>query len=138
MKVLRRSDLEKEPLPGRVLQKAIGRDSASASEKMTVCFARYAGESGPMEPHNHAGETVYIIEAKDGWVRTGPSRDDLPVMSFFVFAGSGQLIAAGLLASGTGTAGIVLTTFIVNLRHLLLSPCGRHFPRFTSKLDSFS
>lgn len=43
------------------------------------------------------------------------------MMSVFVFAGSAQLIAADLFGAGTGTAGIVLTTFIVNLRHLLMS-----------------
>ena len=78
MKVLRRSDITEEHLPGRVLQKSIGRNSAWPSEKMTVCFARYSAESGPMEPHNHAEETVYIIDAENGWVRTGPSKDNLP------------------------------------------------------------
>ena len=78
MKVLRRSDIVKEYLPGRILQKSVGRDSASASEKMTICFARYSEESGPMEPHNHAEETVYIIDAVDGWVRIGPDKDNLP------------------------------------------------------------
>ena len=42
-------------------------------------------------------------------------------MSLFVFAGSSQFIAAGLVASGTGIGIIVLTTFIVNLRHALYS-----------------
>ncbi|MCX6044404.1 MAG: AzlC family ABC transporter permease [Chloroflexi bacterium] len=42
-------------------------------------------------------------------------------MSAFVFAGSAQFIAAGLVASGASTAIIVLTTFIVNLRHSLYS-----------------
>ncbi len=78
MKVFERDDIRKEYLPGRVIQKAVGLDSASASEKMTVCFARYAAESGPMEPHQHAEETVYIIDARDGWIRRGPSGDDLP------------------------------------------------------------
>jgi len=40
-------------------------------------------------------------------------------MSLFVFAGSSQFIALSLLASGTGLAVIILTTFIVNLRHAL-------------------
>jgi 4-azaleucine resistance transporter AzlC len=40
-------------------------------------------------------------------------------MSAFVFAGSSQFIALGLLAAGTGWPLIVLTTFVVNLRHLL-------------------
>ena len=40
-------------------------------------------------------------------------------MSLFVFAGSSQFIAAGLIASGTSTIIIVLTTLVVNLRHML-------------------
>jgi 4-azaleucine resistance transporter AzlC len=39
--------------------------------------------------------------------------------SLFVYAGSAQFIAAGLVAQGIGIGFIVLTTFIVNLRHLL-------------------
>jgi 4-azaleucine resistance transporter AzlC len=42
-------------------------------------------------------------------------------MSLFVFAGSSQFIAAGLVANGTGIGIIVLTTFFVNLRHALYS-----------------
>jgi 4-azaleucine resistance transporter AzlC len=40
-------------------------------------------------------------------------------MSAFVFAGSAQFIAAGLVAGGAGLVVIVLTTFVVNLRHAL-------------------
>lgn len=40
-------------------------------------------------------------------------------MSAFVFAGSSQFIALGLLAVGTALPLIILTTFVVNLRHLL-------------------
>lgn len=42
-------------------------------------------------------------------------------MSAFVFAGSAQFIAMGLLAVGTAFPVIILTTFVVNLRHLLYS-----------------
>ena len=42
-------------------------------------------------------------------------------MSAFVFAGSAQFIALGLLAVGTALPVIILTTFVVNLRHLLYS-----------------
>lgn len=42
-------------------------------------------------------------------------------MSLFVFAGSGQLIAVGLIGGGAPLASVVLTTFVVNLRHLLMS-----------------
>jgi 4-azaleucine resistance transporter AzlC len=40
-------------------------------------------------------------------------------MSAFVFAGSAQFIALGLLASGSSVVLVVLTTLVVNLRHLL-------------------
>ena len=40
-------------------------------------------------------------------------------MSAFVFAGSAQFITLGLLAAGTTFPLIILTTFVVNLRHLL-------------------
>jgi len=42
-------------------------------------------------------------------------------MSLFVFAGSAQLIAVGMIGAGAAPLAIVLTTFIVNLRHLLMS-----------------
>lgn len=54
-------------------------------------------------------------------------------MSAFVFAGSAQFIALGLLASGSGIPIIILTTFVVNLRHLLYSagllPHVKHLPQ---------
>jgi 4-azaleucine resistance transporter AzlC len=43
------------------------------------------------------------------------------LMSCIVYAGSSQLIAAGLFASGQPMLSILLTTFIVNLRHMLMS-----------------
>lgn len=51
-------------------------------------------------------------------------------MSLFVFAGSAQFIAAGLVGAGVGMVLIVVTTFIVNLRHALyaasLAPFMKH------------
>lgn len=40
-------------------------------------------------------------------------------MSALVFAGSSQFIAVGMIAANTGWLLIVLTAFVVNLRHLL-------------------
>ncbi|MEJ2476841.1 MAG: AzlC family ABC transporter permease [Desulfobacterales bacterium] len=40
-------------------------------------------------------------------------------MSLFVFAGSAQFIAMGLVGAGTAWPLIVLTTFVVNFRHFL-------------------
>ncbi len=54
-------------------------------------------------------------------------------MSLFVFAGSAQFIAAGLVAQDSGVVLIVLTTFVVNLRHALysasLAPFVKHLPQ---------
>ena len=66
-------------------------------------------------------------------VQAGMTPVTVGLMSYFVYAGSGQLIAAGLLASGTSTAGIVLTTFVVNLRHLLMSAAMTPYLRRWSK-----
>lgn len=42
-------------------------------------------------------------------------------LSFFVFAGSAQFVAVSLIADGTPAALIILTIFVVNLRHALYS-----------------
>ena len=54
-------------------------------------------------------------------VSAGLSVQGALAMSAFVFAGSAQFIAVGLVASGTPVSIIILTTFMVNLRHLLYS-----------------
>lgn len=43
------------------------------------------------------------------------------LMSVIVFAGSAQLIAVGLFSAGMDPISIILTTFVVNLRHMLFS-----------------
>jgi 4-azaleucine resistance transporter AzlC len=43
------------------------------------------------------------------------------MMSVMVFAGSAQFICVAMLASGASTPAIILTTFVVNLRHVLMS-----------------
>jgi len=43
------------------------------------------------------------------------------MMSVIVYAGSAQLIAVGLISSGTSPLSLIFTTFIVNLRHMLMS-----------------
>jgi len=71
MKIIKRQDLQKEHLPGRMIQKAVGKDAFSASQKISMGFARYSEESGPMDPHHHAEEVIYVLSAKDGFVREG-------------------------------------------------------------------
>jgi hypothetical protein len=75
---LTRNVLPRHPLPGRVIQKAVGKDGASPSSRMTMGFAHYSAASGPMEPHHHAEEIVYVLEARNGWCRHGPAKNDLP------------------------------------------------------------
>ena len=43
------------------------------------------------------------------------------LMSVIVFAGSAQLIAVGLFSAGMDPLSIILTTFVINLRHMLFS-----------------
>lgn len=52
---------------------------------------------------------------------TGLSLAETVMMSLFVFAGAAQYISLSLLAQGIGIFEIVLTTFIVNIRHFLMS-----------------
>lgn len=53
--------------------------------------------------------------------KSGLSLINAVAMSVIVFAGSAQLIGAGLFGAGAGPLAIIATTFVVNLRHLLMS-----------------
>ena len=54
-------------------------------------------------------------------VTSGFSPWGAAAMSAFVFAGSSQFVAVGLAAAATPPLVIILTTFVVNLRHMLYS-----------------
>lgn len=43
------------------------------------------------------------------------------LMSILVFAGSAQFIAVSMLVSNAGLLPVIVTTFVVNIRHLLMS-----------------
>jgi len=52
------------------------------------------------------------------------------LMSTLVFAGGSQFIAVAMLGSGASIPAIVMTTFVVNLRHFLMgSAMAVHLPR---------
>lgn len=53
--------------------------------------------------------------------KAGLSAFNTLLMSVIVYAGSAQLISVGLIASGLAPLSIIITTFIVNLRHMLMS-----------------
>lgn len=51
----------------------------------------------------------------------GLTAAEIGAMSLLVYAGASQFIAVGMLAAEAGLAAIAMTTFLVNLRHLLMS-----------------
>lgn len=68
----------------------------------------------------------------------GLSLAEISLLSLLLYAGSAQFIAAGMIASGSTAAGIIITILFVNLRHLLLSaalsPYFRHLTPFRNML----
>ncbi|MBR6113694.1 MAG: hypothetical protein IKQ10_00765 [Oscillospiraceae bacterium] len=77
MEYLPRDTIRENRLPGRVVQNAVGHNSALSSERMTVSFCRYSAESGPMAPHNHAEESVVVLDCRDAWVEWGTGPEEL-------------------------------------------------------------
>jgi 4-azaleucine resistance transporter AzlC len=59
---------------------------------------------------------------------------EIGLMSVIVFAGSSQFIAVSMISSGASIAAIILTTFAVNLRHLLMSSSLSVFLKRASRL----
>ena len=53
--------------------------------------------------------------------KAGLSTLEIGLMSILVFAGSAQFICVSMLSGGTASVPIIVTTFVVNLRHVLLS-----------------
>lgn len=45
------------------------------------------------------------------------------LMSLSVFAGASQMMSAGMYAQGASIIAIIITTFILNLRHVIMSIC---------------
>ncbi|MGD9611020.1 MAG: AzlC family ABC transporter permease [Desulfovibrionaceae bacterium] len=53
--------------------------------------------------------------------KAGLSAVNILAMSLLVYAGSAQLVAVGLFASGASAASLVATTLVVNVRHALFA-----------------
>ena len=53
--------------------------------------------------------------------KAGLNLVEIGLMSLLVFAGSSQFVAVSMLSAGASVLSIVLTTFVINLRHLLMS-----------------
>ena len=80
METARRAEVPVVRLPGRDIQRIIGKEAAIASGRMTVGTARYSDVAGPMAPHQHAEECIVVLEARGARVRYGPAPDDLPTV----------------------------------------------------------
>ena len=71
---------------------------------------------------------AYAVLARDA----GLSLVETQALSLLVFAGSSQVSAVGLFGRGAGGAEIVLTTFLLNVRHVLYGlSLGRTVPLST-------
>ncbi|KPC99332.1 Inner membrane protein YgaZ [Geobacillus sp. BCO2] len=86
-----------------------------------------AGKMAPFRQGVQAGATIAIgympIALAFGLLAktTGLTFAETVLMSIVVFAGASQYIALSLLSAGTGVFEIVLTTFVLNIRHFLMS-----------------
>ena len=55
--------------------------------------------------------------------QAGFSIGETVLMSVMVYAGAAQMMTTGLYAAGTAYITIILSTFILNLRHIIMSSC---------------
>ncbi len=58
-------------------------------------------------------------------------------MSVFLYAGSGQFVAASLCGAGVGALSVTVSIFVVNLRHLLMSAALAPHLKPLSRLQRF-
>ena len=68
-------------------------------------------------------------------MKNGFSPVNAVLMSLIVFAGSAQLIAVGLVGAGAPALSVIATTFVVNLRHLLMAASLAPFLRTWRKRE---
>ncbi len=74
-------------------------------------------------------------------VKSGMAASAAVLMSLIVYAGSAQLVSVGMLAAGASPLAVVAATFVINLRHLLMSaalaPYLKSWPRRLVALMTF-
>lgn len=56
-------------------------------------------------------------------IKAGMTPLETVSMSFLVYAGAGQIIAASMVLSGATAMAIILTNFVVNLRYFVMTTC---------------
>lgn len=62
---------------------------------------------------------AYAVMAR----QAGFSTLETCMMSLLVYAGAAEMMAVGMYAQGAGIIAMILTTFILNLRHIIMSTC---------------
>jgi 4-azaleucine resistance transporter AzlC len=66
----------------------------------------------------------------------GLSIAEIALISFILYAGSAQFIAAGMIAANSSATAIIITIFFVNVRHILLSAALSPYFRHLSPLKN--
>lgn len=76
---LRREDCPVRIMQGRTTSIAIGAEGFAAigTDDAFAGYATFAPKYGVMKPHYHENEIMYIVEAKDAFVRFGDSPDNM-------------------------------------------------------------
>ncbi len=73
MKIIKKSDCQKNELSGRLIWRVVGKDSYSESKKISFGFAQFSDKIGVPEPHHHAEEICYVLRCEKSFVRFGPN-----------------------------------------------------------------
>ena len=68
----------------------------------------------------------------------GLSIAEIALMSLLLYAGSGQFIAAGMIAASNPISAIIFTVFFINIRHLLLSAAISPYFRHLSPIKNMT
>lgn len=86
-----------------------GKDYTTFKEGVNACVPTILGYAGIGLAAGVVGKSV------------GLSILEIGLMSIFIYAGSAQFIICGMLALHSPVSAIIFTTFLVNLRHFLMS-----------------
>lgn len=68
-------ELDNCVLPGRAIRKCVGLDGKIHSTEMSFGRTMFAPEYGSMQPHHHAEEIIYVLDAKNSYVKFGEEED---------------------------------------------------------------
>ena len=80
MKIIKQGEAPTQKLPGRYATRVVGKTDDYYYHSDTLHFGHclYNESVGPMEPHAHAEECMYILGCKDACIYSGPAKDDMP------------------------------------------------------------